>query len=241
MKASKSAQEKLLALQALDSSLIQLEHKARNLPVSKVLDEKNLAFATARDLCVAAETEKSDIKHELSKSEIDVEQVVSRIERDEKRLASGQGSPKELEQLQHELGSLAKRRAELEEIELEVLVRIEALDQRISSLSKERDALHEEVIKFSREKEVALEEITRAINATMSDRQVLANDCEPELLALYEKIRASADGIGAARLHAGQCQGCNLTINAADLSKINALPDDEVVRCEECRRILVRM
>ena len=241
MKASKSAQEKLLALQALDSSLIQLDHKAKNLPVSRILDEKTIAFATARDLCVAAETEKSDIKHELSKSEIDVEQVVSRIERDEKRLASGQGSPKELEQLQHEIGSLAKRRAELEEIELEVLVRIEALDQRINSLAKERDVLHEEVIKYSREKETALEEITRAINSTLNDRSALANECEPELLALYEKIRTSADGIGAARLHAGQCQGCNLTINAADLSKINALPDDEVVRCEECRRILVRM
>ena len=241
MKASKSAQEKLLALQALDSSLIQLDHKAKNLPVSRILDEKTIAFATARDLCVAAETEKSDIKHELSKSEIDVEQVVSRIERDEKRLASGQGSPKELEQLQHELGSLAKRRAELEEIELEVLVRIEALDQRINSLAKERDVLHEEVIKYSREKETALEEITRAINSTLNDRSALASECEPELLALYEKIRTSADGIGAARLHAGQCQGCNLTINAADLSKINALPDDEVVRCEECRRILVRM
>ena len=241
MKASKSAQEKLLALQALDSSLIQLDHKAKNLPVSRILDEKTIAFATARDLCVAAETEKSDIKHELSKSEIDVEQVVSRIERDEKRLASGQGSPKELEQLQHEIGSLAKRRAELEEIELEVLVRIEALDQRINSLAKERDELHEEVIKYSREKETALEEITRAINSTLNDRSALANECEPELLALYEKIRTSADGIGAARLHTGQCQGCNLTINAADLSKINALPDDEVVRCEECRRILVRM
>jgi predicted nucleic acid-binding Zn-ribbon protein len=241
MNASKSAQEKLLALQALDSSLIQLDHKAKNLPVSRILDEKTIAFATARDLCVAAETEKSDIKHELSKSEIDVEQVVSRIERDEKRLASGQGSPKELEQLQHELGSLAKRRAELEEIELEVLVRIEALDQRITSLAKERDVLHEEVIKYSREKETALEEITRAINSTLNDRSALASECEPELLALYEKIRTSADGIGVARLHAGQCQGCNLTINAADLSKINALPDDEVVRCEECRRILVRM
>ena len=241
MKASKSAQEKLLALQALDSSLIQLDHKAKNLAVSRILDEKTIAFATARDLCVAAETEKSDIKHELSKSEIDVEQVVSRIERDEKRLASGQGSPKELEQLQHEIGSLAKRRAELEEIELEVLVRIEALDQRINSLAKERDELHEEVIKYSREKETALEEITRAINSTLNDRSALANECEPELLALYEKIRTSADGIGAARLHTGQCQGCNLTINAADLSKINALPDDEVVRCEECRRILVRM
>ena len=241
MKASKSAQEKLLALQALDSSLIQLDHKAKNLPVSKLLDEKIIAHATARDLCVAAETEKSDIKHELSKSEVDVEQVVSRIERDEKRLASGQGTPKELEQLQHELGSLAKRRAELEEIELEVMVRIEALDQRIASLSTERDALHEEVIKFSKEKDVALEEINRAKNATISERSALAGEIEPELLGLYEKIRSSADGIGAARLHAGQCQGCNLTINAADLSKINSLPDDDVVRCEECRRILVRI
>ena len=241
MKASKSAQEKLLALQALDSSLIQLDHKAKNLPVSKLLDEKIIAHATARDLCVAAETEKSDIKHELSKSEVDVEQVVSRIERDEKRLASGQGTPKELEQLQHELGSLAKRRAELEEIELEVMVRIEALDQRIASLSTERDALHEEVIKLSKEKDVALEEINRAKNATISERSALAGEIEPELLGLYEKIRSSADGIGAARLHAGQCQGCNLTINAADLSKINSLPDDDVVRCEECRRILVRI
>ena len=241
MKASKSAQEKLLALQALDSSLIQLEHKANNLPVAKILDEKTIAHASARDLCVAAETEKSDIKHELSKSEVDVEQVVSRIERDEKRLASGLGTPKELEQLQHELGSLAKRRAELEEIELEVMVRIEALDQRISSLSQERDALQEEVIKFSREKEAALEEITRAKNATIGERNALAAEIEPELLAVYEKIRASADGIGAARLHAGQCQGCHLTINAADLSRITSLPDDDVVRCEECRRILVRI
>ena len=241
MKASKSAQEKLLALQALDSSLIQLDHKARNLPVAKQLDEKTIAHASARDLCVAAETEKSDIKHELSKSEIDVEQVVSRIERDEKRLASGQGTPKELEQLQHELGSLAKRRAELEEIELEVMVRIEALDQRIASLSQERDALHEEVIKLSKEKDAALEEINRARNATANERAALATEIEPELLALYEKIRASADVIGAARLHAGQCQGCHLTINASDLSRISSLPDDDVVRCEECRRILVRI
>lgn len=241
MKASKAAQEKLLALQALDSSLIQLEHKEKNLPVTKLLNEKTIAHASARDHCIAAETEKSDIKHELSKSEVDVEQVVSRIERDEKRLASGQGTPKELEQLQHELSSLAKRRAELEEIELEVMVRIETLDQRIASLSAERDALHEEVIKLSKERDVALEEITRAKNSTIAERSLLATEIESELLGLYEKIRSSADGIGAARLHAGQCQGCNLTINAADLSKINSLPDDEVVRCEECRRILVRI
>jgi len=241
MKASKAAQEKILALQALDSSLMQLDHKAKNLPVAKLLDEKVVAHASARDLCVAAETEKSDIKHELSKSEVDVEQVVARIEKDEKQLASGQGTPKELEQLQHELVSLAKRRAELEEIELAVMVRVDELDQRISSLAAQRDALHEEVTNLAKEKEVALDEISRARNATLNDRDSLAKEIEPELLALYEKIRSTADGIGAARLHAGQCQGCHLTISASDLSRISTLPEDEVVRCEECRRILVRV
>ena len=104
MKAAKSEQEKLLALQALDSSLMQLEHKSKSLPASKLIEEKSSRLASVKDLIVAAETEKSDIKFELSKSESDVEQVVSRIEKDEKRLAAGQGSPKELEQLQHELG-----------------------------------------------------------------------------------------------------------------------------------------
>ena len=136
---------------------------------------------------------------------------------------------------------MAKRRAELEEIELEVMVRVDALDQRIASLGAERDALHLEVTKLAKEKETALEEINLAKNATIKDRESLAKEIEPELLALYEKIRSSADGIGAARLHAGQCQGCHLTINAADLSKISGLPEDEVVRCEECRRILVRV
>jgi len=53
------------------------------------------------------------------------------------------------------------------------------------------------------------------------------------LTDLYEKF-------GAAKLQNGQCTGCNLAINAGDLSKLNALAADEVARCEECRRILVR-
>ena len=141
MKAAKSEQEKLLALQALDSYLMQLEHKSKSLPASKLIEEKSSRLVSVKDLIVAAETEKSDIKFELSKSESDVEQVVSRIEKDEKRLAAGQGTPKELEQLQHELGSLAKRRAELEEVELEVMVKVESLDKHIATLSTERDAL----------------------------------------------------------------------------------------------------
>jgi len=236
-----AAQERLLALQSLDSSLMQLGHRLKNLPVIKLLDEKVIAHATARDLCIAAETEKNDIKHELSRSEVDVEQVVSRIERDQKRLEAGQGTPKELEQLQHELVSLEKRRSELEEVELEVMMRIDGLDARINALASERDALDKEIASLRVEKEQAISEIESMMKKTEQDRSELASSVEPELLALYEKVRGSADGIGAARLHNGQCEGCHLALNAAEVTRLKALPDDEVVRCEECRRILIRV
>ena len=139
MKSTPKEQERLLSLQILDSSIGQLQYKLQNIPEAKALEVTKISFNSTRDLVIAAETELADIKHELSKSEIDVEQVTSRIERDEKRLASGTGTPKELEQLQHELQSLAKRRSELEEVELEVMVRVDAINDRIKSLGTERD------------------------------------------------------------------------------------------------------
>ena len=190
---------------------------------------------------MAAKTERDDIKHELSRAEIDVEQVVSRIERDEKRLSSGQGAPKELEQLQHELGSLAKRRAELEEVELEIMVRVEGVENRIKELEDECKSLESQLGELSFKKEAELSDLESSAKSTSESRAALAPTIDGELLALYEKIRASGDGVGAAKLAGNQCLGCHLTMNAAELTRIKALADDEVVRCEECRRILVRL
>ena len=61
------------------------------------------------------------------------------------------------------------------------------------------------------------------------------------LLDIYEKVRASTGGIGAAALIGDKCGGCNLTINAVEMNRIKALAMDELLRCEECRRILVRV
>lgn len=241
MKAAREAQEKLLALQNLDSSLIQINHKLRNLAVAKELDSKLQEIGSLRDLKVAAETEHSDVKHELSRCEIDVEQVVSRIERDEKRLSSGQGTPKELEQLQHELGSLSKRRSELEEVELEVMVRLEGLSDRIKAMTASLTELEAEIEKLRIQREHEEADLGSARKKTEEDRNSVASAIDPGLLALYEKIRTASDGVGAARLNDDQCEGCHLKMNAAELVRVKSLADDEVVRCEECRRILIRV
>ena len=241
MKAAREVQERLLALAQLDSDLIQIKHKMDTLPIARQFDEVSKELSAKRDLLVAAQTERDDIKHELTRAEVDVEQVVSRIERDEKRLSSGQGSPKELEQLQHELGSLAKRRAELEEVELEIMVRIEGVDSRIKELGQECSSLESQLSELKMKKDQESTALEGSMKQTRESRSDLAPKIDSELLALYEKIRSSGDGIGAAKLAGNQCTGCHLTMNAAELTRIKALADDEVVRCEECRRILIRL
>ena len=94
-----------------------------------------------RDLAIAAETQISDIKRELLRSEADVEQVVTRLEKDEKRMTDGNANPKELEKLQHEVQTLTARRSELEEVELEIMLRIDSIKERLAELRAEEVTL----------------------------------------------------------------------------------------------------
>lgn len=241
MKATPQDQERLLALQQIDSDLIKLRHQLKNSPHRQSLENLNRKEQESKNLLIAAETEESDIKHELDRSEVDVEQVAMRIERDEKRLASGTGTPKELEQLQHELGSLAKRKAELEDVELAIMVRIEEVRKVVVALKENILEIDREIAKVKSDLEKENSEISTSESANLKSRQELSAQISPELISLYEKIRETQDGVGAARLAGDSCDGCHLKLNAAELEKIKSLPEDEVVRCEECRRVLIRV
>ncbi|CAB4824323.1 unannotated protein [freshwater metagenome] len=239
MKASPSNQRQILDIQNFDFSVATLKNKAANLPEIAEIHRLSIRADNARDLRIAAQTEASDVQRELSRAEGDVEQVVSRITRDEARLNSGTGSAKDLEGLTHEVETLNKRRAELEEVELEIMMRMEAIRERITTLEKEEANLGAQIADLEIKKENALTVITSDIEKITQDRIHTVNSVDAALVELYEKIR-SGGGSGAAPLKAGQCGGCHLSINAVELKRILDLSEDEVVRCEECRCILVR-
>ena len=240
MKASLSDQRSILDIQSFDFITTSLNAKAAALPEISAIASLTIKANNARDLRIAAETELSDVKRELTRAETDVEQVVSRITRDETRLASGTGAAKELEQLQHELVSLNNRRSELEEVELEIMMRVDGIKERIKTLQEEEASLALEIANLEIAKENALTVIGADLSAAAQERAKTVSSVNPELLALYEKIRASNNGTGAAALVGNQCKGCHLTLNTIELQRIAALPEDELVRCEECRCILVR-
>ena len=234
-----SDQRSILDIQKFDQQSATLKNKAATLPELAEITSTTIKQNNVRDLRIAAETELSDVKRELARAEGDVEQIVTRIERDEKRLASGTGTPKELEQTQHELGTLGVRRSELEEVELEIMMRVDGIKERIATLSTEENELALIVADLNIRKENALAAIHTELEGIETDRKATTQSVGAELLALYEKIRESS-GIGAAALAGNQCKGCNLTMNTIELQRISGLAEDEVVRCEECRCILVR-
>ena len=240
MKSSAEEQRNLIELQDLDLQLARLDHQTKSLPVLKELAQATEAFESHDALAIASATEKSDIEVELRRSESDVEQVAARITKDQQFIDSGQASAKDLQNLLGELQSLNRRKQELEEVELEIMVRIDEAETRRKHHESERARFAVEVERLTRERDLALGEIDTKRSEISRDREAKAATISKELLELYLKIKDSNGGVGAARLKDGQCEGCHLGINAVELTRIKSLADDELVRCEECRRILVR-
>ncbi len=241
LNADPASQGRLLDLQALDSALDRLAHRRRTLPELATIESLGARVREVADALVVAQTLESDLAREQSKAEADVDQVRTRAERDQQRLDAGSvSSPKELENLQSEIASLAKRRSDLEDVVLEVMERRELAQADVASLAGERDKISAELDAATARRDELFAEIDAEAAATSAARAAIAPDIPAELLALYEKIRASSGGVGAAALHRGRCEGCHLALNPGDLAHIHDAAPDAVLRCEECRRILVR-
>jgi hypothetical protein len=241
MKATPAHQGLLMHLQKLDTEIHQLNFKLKSLPEHEQITAIHSRLEHAAVELKVVETELEDVTIDLRRSEVDVEAVTMRMEKDEKRLNAGLGTPKELEQTQHELATLAKRKAELEDGELEIMMRHEGVKKRVDELKSDEEGLKKLELELNIRIENATTELNVLIAKAAEDRMKLAPQIDKALLDIYEKVRESQGGVGAALLIGNKCDGCHLQINAVELERIKTLADDDVLRCEECRRILVRI
>ena len=241
MKASTADQNNLIELQLIDSAIMQTSHKLKSLPEREQLLAIQVRIAACVELLVTAEAELADVSIDLRRSEVDVEAVADRMAKNEARLSGGSASPKELEQLQHELGTLAKRKSELEDSELEIMMNVDAAKEKVATIKIDEAGLAKLELELNIRLENSVTELDRLIALKSSERVLLAPKIDPALIDLYEKVRASGGGVGAALLIGNTCDGCRLAINAVEMDRIKSLDAEEVLRCEECRRILVRV
>ncbi|WP_291381885.1 C4-type zinc ribbon domain-containing protein [Demequina sp.] len=240
-KAPVADQLRLLTVQDLDTKLAQARHRLVNLPARQELDEVTAEAASLEETRVEAATAVTDLRREVTKAEDDVVTVRARADRDNQRMLSGAGlAPKELQALQSELEVLAKRQGDLEEIELDAMQRLEDAEAEATRVIMQIDAVAAKVADITARLHDEAADIDAEIVSLSAGRANAAAGLDEGLLALYEKLRVAHGGTGAATLQHGACQGCNMSLNPADLAHIEAAPEDDIVRCEECGRILVR-
>lgn len=240
MKADPKVQVRLLDLQGHDAALARLEHRRRTLPELTVITTADAQLAELRNDVVRAGTAVGDLDRELRRLENDVEQVRRRSERDQQRMQSGAVPAKELESLQREVESLARRQSDLEDSQLELMEQREQAEAAAAEVRSLAATVEAEKAAAETARDLAYAEIDAAAAADTAGRTTVAAELPADLVALYEKVLAQSGGVGAAALKHRRCEGCRLEMLGAELRAIRVAADDDVLRCENCRRILVR-
>jgi uncharacterized protein len=240
VKADPDAQRRLLDLQAIDTALAQLAHRRRTLPEHAELEALARELSAIQDERIRAQVAVDDLDRDIARQEKDIDQVRSRKQKDQARLDTGRGPARELEALQHELASLQRRQTELEDAELELMEQREQAQATVDEVAQRLTAASQRREEVERRRDEVLAQLAKDEEFRNAGRAPLVADLPADLVALYDRIRESSGGIGAALLRAGRCEGCRLELSGAERATVRAAAPDEVIRHEECRRILVR-
>ena len=241
MKADPSAQQQLLDVQELDSRADHLRHQRATLPEIVRITELETGRGDVDDRLRDARIVVDDLTVAHKKADADVEQVKTRRTRDRDRMDQGLiTNPKDLERMQHELESLERRISSLEDTELEIMEQLEEAQRTADQLAAQLAETDAQIAELAVVRDARWVEIDASLTEAEAARAKAVEGLPEDLLALYERLRVQKGGVGAAALRARQCGGCQLTIDAAELGVIRAAAADEVIRCEECQRILVR-
>ena len=231
----------MLDVQTIDSALAQLEHRRKSLPEHAEINALTAAVARNSADLVAAETAVSDLEAEQNRAEAEIQPVRERLNRNQTRIADGTiADPKALSSMVEEVAHLQRRISDLEDAELEIMEQLESATSTLERLRVKAGELDQQLADAVARRDRALAAIEVQVDEQRAEREELSPLLPADLLALYDKIGKSHNGVGAAELRQRRCTGCQLEVNAADLRVFAAAADDDVLRCEECSRILVR-
>lgn len=235
------ALDNLLTLQAHDTAADRLRHRRATLPERTQLAARLNALAELESRVAEVTGRRDDVVQEERRLDDEVALLEAKAKSEEQRMYSGTiSSPRELQAMQADVTQLRRHVRQLEDDELEVLERREALDTQVKALEAEADGIRSDISQL----EAAIAEQEAVIDAELAvetkARAKVAPGIPGDVLALYEEVRVANRGVGAARLTGVNCGACHLALPATEVDRIRHLPPDAAARCEHCGAILVR-
>jgi len=237
MRASEQELEQLLVLQQLMITQRKLVADAQELSRGGKLEQQRQRLAEISTTLSEARLKNEELRRELRRQEADLDTVEKRIAKDSERL-KGSFSVKDIAGIQHELETLARRKSDLEDAELELLEMLQNSDSQLHALEREREQQEAEI-------EITKESVSLELADLKQQNQKLSEQAEQirraasaELLGLFEaKFKR---GLAVGRLAGSACSACNMSLNSQAMSEIASVPQGELANCPECGAMLVR-
>ena len=240
MKAEVAQQISLLELAEIDAELSRLAHQCAHLPEQQRLEQLHADERSAADRLAVLGIAVEDVDAEVARLESEVDSVRQREDRDRGLLDSGSVNPKQVEELAHELDTLERRQASLEDSLLDVMEHRERLATEQAAEQAGVEDLRRELVIAEAARDQARAEIEQIRAARVARRSAVLSELDAALVTLYNR-QVAASGIGAGRLVGGRCGACRIELDRGEVARITAAPDDEVLRCTECGAILLRV
>jgi uncharacterized protein len=232
--------EHLLAVQDLDTTVTQLQHRR-----DALVETSGLAAVEAQ--LGALERERADAaarRAVLAATQKELEEQIAGINErrgvvEQRMYAATSSSGRDLQAMNDEVRHLTERRAALEEVELVSMLDQDPIDAELLALGTRMAPLEAQAEELRAQVARDAIEIDAALAEAVASRAAAATLLPTALSDRYETLRARLKGTGAARLVGSHCDGCHLELSSVEVEKIRALPHGEVATCEQCGRILV--
>jgi len=237
MKASQQQQETLLDLSQIDLQIRRNHLALEAISNSDEIQNVRAALMQHSEALLVQRNALDALELDLSRAAQDLELVEVRIEKDKATLDQS-SNPKDIQGLQHELVSLAKRKDTLEDAEIVLLEKVEAGKNELAAIAKSRDDVQRDLDKLEHEQSAEIAKLKSGSALLVEDRNRAKANLPAELADHYEKLKAR--GVGVARFSGISCGVCGMTLTGSGLDEIRSTPMDELAHCSECSGILVR-
>lgn len=238
MKADPADQAKLLGLADIDMSLARNHSSRTKLPESQLVENLEAQLVQSRSATRDALSAVDELQAEVTRAESDVQLVEQRLSRDTERLEQS-SSVKDVQGLQHEIDTLRERLSVLEEVELEVMERLELAQKTLAEAEAETQRLEAELSVGITQRDTALADLDAETTALEASRASLVAELPADLVELYERQRQRY-GVGASLLRAGISSASGVKLTESDLAEVRKAAEDDVVLCPDSNAILVR-
>lgn len=237
MKLDKAGQSALLKLSQVDLEIEQIKTEISKAISSKELSETSAKLSELSGEVLSARTKFENLTMEARKADDNLHLVEERIARDSERL-NNTSSPKDAQAMQSEIESLTKRKEDLEEVELEVLERLDQSKIELDEVSAQRETASKKLNDLQESIQVQVDELKSRGRKLTADKEILVSKIPADVLEKYKNLAAKQIAVGQVENRA--CSACRMGLTASTIDALAELAEDSIGSCPECLAMIVR-